>query len=174
MNAQSDFGGCSARLLDRSPERLVVTGARCCLAGYQYADIDCWETAWTEYVRMLGTDDARRLVGELQCMVRVLRRDSERPLSFFPYGCCHICRDEGLLLSLVSALQDGDEATATFAARHLTARTAAAAIGDVMEATRSFARALKNTGQKLLSVPAAVVASIVSAGSEPAAKSTMH
>lgn len=163
------------RLLDRKPERLVVTGLRCCMAGYAYGDIECWETAWRSYAMELGTDDARRLMGELQFWVRTLRAESARPLSVFPYGCAHVCRDECMALSLIAALQDHDQPAALLAARHLSGATAAAAPLAVAAAGQSYAEALAAAGQKLASVPASVIHSLAAFGSGPsAAEETLH
>lgn len=162
------------KLLDRKPERLVVTGLRCCMAGYNFGDIDCWETAWRSYAMELGTDDARRLMGELQFWVRTLRAQSARPLSVFPHGCGHVCRDECMALSLIAALQDHDQPAALLAARHLSGAAGEAPLA-LAAAGQGYADALIAAGQKLLSVPAHVIHSIAAFGSGPvAAKETLH
>lgn len=163
------------KLLDRKPERLVVTGLRCCMAGYNFGDIECWETAWRSYTMELGTDDARRLMGELQFWVRTLRAESSRPLSVLPHGCVHVCRDECMALSLIAALQDHDQAAALLAARHLSGAAEGEVSLALTAAGQSYADALIATGQKLLSVPAQVIHSIAAFGSGPvAAKETLH
>ncbi len=166
MTAQSCPEQCPASLLDRKPERLVVTGLRCCMAGYAYGDVDCWETAWQAYCGELGTADARRLMGELQFWVRTLRSESARTIDLFPHGCGNVCRDECMALSLIAALQDHDEPTAYLAALHL-----AGAIGEeqrraVVGSGRSYAETLAAAGQKLMSVPPSVVLAIAAHGSE--------
>ena len=40
MCAQFCPVSCPFKLLDRKPERLVVTGLRCCVAGYNFGDIE--------------------------------------------------------------------------------------------------------------------------------------
>lgn len=157
--------GCPLKLLDRKPERLVVTGLRCCMAGYNFGDIDCWETAWRSYCMELGTDNARRLMGEVQYWVRCLRAECARPLDVFPHGCIHVCRDECMALSLVAALQDNDLGTALLAARHLSGRVDGEAPLSLAVAGQSYADALIAAGQKLMSVPASVIHSIAAIGS---------
>jgi hypothetical protein len=147
MTAQSCPEQCPARLLDRKPERLVVTGLRCCMAGYAYGDIACWETAWQSYCSELGTADARRLMGELQFWVRTLRSESVRAIDVFPHGCGNVCRDECMALSLIAALQDHDEQTACLAALHL-----AGDIGElprlaIVGSGRGYAEMLAASGQ---------------------------
>ncbi|MBK1871166.1 hypothetical protein [Taklimakanibacter albus] len=175
MSAQFCPASCPLKLLDRKPERLVVTGLRCCMAGYAYGDIECWETAWRSYSMELGTDDARKLMGELQYWVRTLRAHSTRPLSVFPHGCGHVCRDECMALSLIAALQDHDQPAALLAARHLSGAHEGDAPLELAAAGRSYADALIAAGQKLLSVPASVIHSIAAFGSGPAAaQETLH
>lgn len=175
MSAQFCPVGCPLKLLDRKPERLVVTGLRCCMAGYNFGDIDCWETAWRSYCMELGTSDARRLMGELQYWVRTMRAESARPLDVFPHGCGHVCRDECMALSLIAALQDNDQPTAILAARHLGGSVEGDAPVSLAASGQGYADALKSAGQRLLSVPASVVLSIAAFGSGPCpAEETLH
>ena len=213
MSAQFCPASCPFKLLDRKPERLVVTGLRCCVAGYNFGDIepfpigleqsdrvkrldyiysgalpyrqsrttlagsalDCWETAWKSYCMELGTDDARRLMGELQYWVRMIRSESLRPLDVFPHGCGHVCRDECMALSLIAALQDNDLATAILAARHLAGVIDGEAPLSLATSGQGYADALMSAGQKLMSVPASVVLSIAQFGSGPCpAEETLH
>jgi len=175
MSAQFCSVNCPLKLLDRKPERLVVTGLRCCVAGYNFGDIDCWETAWRSYCMELGTSDARRLMGELQYWVRSLRAESVRSLDVFPHGCGHVCRDECMALSHIAALQDNDLSTALLAARHLSGMIEGEPPLSLAVAGQGYADALIEAGQKLLSVPASVVLSIAAfgSGSCPAAE-TLH
>lgn len=166
---------CPLKLLDRKPERLVVTGLRCCMAGYAYGDIDCWETAWRSYCRELGTSDARQLMGELQYWVRCIRAESIRQLDVFPYGCGHVCRDECMALSLIAALQDNDLGAALLAARHLSGHLEGDAPLTLTVAGQGYADALLGAGQKLMSVPASVIHSIAAFGSGPSpASESIH
>ena len=81
-------------LFTRSAERLVLTGLRCWMPGYEHGDIQCWETAWRQYSSALGARNGRLLLSELQYWVRVLRDVSARQISFYPYCCRHVCADE--------------------------------------------------------------------------------
>jgi hypothetical protein len=158
MSAQRDsrFGD----FLDRQPERLVVTGFRCCMAGYDFLDVACWEAAWQSYIRELGPQQARLLMGELQYWVRTLRLQAQREVTYFPQGCRNLCHDECMALSAVSAAQSRDAAAGCLAIRHLLSITDAAMLEDVWSATLSFATALANTGQPLYPVTIPVVESI--------------
>jgi hypothetical protein len=164
VSAQFCPVSCPLKVLDRRPERLVITGLRCCMAGYDFGDIDCWETAWKIYSSELGTAEARRLTAELQFWVRTIRAECQRPLELFPHGCAHVCRDECMALSLIAALQDRDCATACLAGGFLTGRVSEAADAPVISAGRTYAEALSAAGQKLMSVPESVVHAIAAIG----------
>jgi hypothetical protein len=149
--------GRNAPVLSRQPERLVVEGYRAWLNGFNTGSVDCWEIGWDLYAREIGPRDARRLLGELSFWVRETRRTAGRPLVCFPYACQCLCRDECLLLALVAGRQNGDEGTAAAAARHI------AGDGDpapAVAAAATFAEALDAVHQRLLPVPAHVVAEI--------------
>jgi hypothetical protein len=168
MSAQFCPQTCPLKLLDRRPERLVVTGLRCCMAGYDFGDIECWETAWKVYSSELGTADARRLTAELQYWVRTIRAETLRPLELFPHGCAHVCRDECMALSLVAALQDGDCKTACLAGQFLTGKAREEMDAPMIAAGKLYAEAPSSAGQKLLSVPENVVHAIAAIGDRQA------
>ncbi|CAN5338485.1 hypothetical protein BH10PSE7_BH10PSE7_16730 [soil metagenome] len=165
---------CPRPLLDRKPERLVVTGLRCCLAGYDFGDIECWETAWRSYRDELGTVHARQLIGELQFWVRTIRAEAVRPLTVYPYGCTHVCRDECMALSLIAALQDRDTSTAFMAAYYLSGGAARDAAVELVASGEAFAALLFTAGQKLLSVPPGVVLAIACHDCEPSLSTSLH
>ena len=146
-----------ARLLDRSPERLVLTGFRCWMAGYEHGSIDCWEVAWNEYARELGSSAARQLFGDMQYWVRTIRDTTHRTITCFPYCCKCVCRDECMALSIISALQTGQRELAHLAAYHLTEAPHNTLVASVAEAGQEFAAGLLATGHRLIEVTPGVV-----------------
>lgn len=110
------FASGRQQLLDHQPERLFVSGFRCIMAGYDYADIGCWETAWTIYSSEVDVLRARVLLGEMQYFVRVFRSCEPRDLSLFPHSCRRLSHDESLVLNLAVSLQQQDDAAAQAAA----------------------------------------------------------
>lgn len=140
-------------LYTRSAERLVLTGFRCWMAGYEHGDIQCWETAWRQYSSALGTRNGRLLLSELQYWVRVLRDVSARQISFYPYCCRHLCADEYIGLSLLAAYQHQDLPTARGAAHRLTGLNPGSAFDLIADASSSFASALCEVDLILLPVP---------------------
>jgi hypothetical protein len=130
------------------------------MAGYDFCDVACWETAWQFYVGELGARPSRCLMGELPFWVRSIRKDPQRPLCYFPQGCRHLCYDECMALSVVSAAQSEDSVAGYLAIRHLTGLDDPDAIGDVWAATQGFAEALMQFSQPLYPVPSTVIESI--------------
>ncbi|WP_421694039.1 hypothetical protein [Aestuariivirga sp.] len=147
-------------LLSRPAERLVLVGFRNLMAATELGDMACWEAVWQHYIAVLGSSGARRMVGELQYWARSLRRHAERPLTYYPHCCRHLCHDECMALSMVSAAQAGDETTGLLAARYLTGTAAADRLCEVWQATLPFAQALNLQGQAMFPVTAEVVESI--------------
>ncbi len=148
-------------LLTRPAERLVIAGFRNFMAACEFGDLACWEAVWQAYHDGLGPRGARRMVGELQYWARALRRESGRPLAYYPPCCRFLCHDECMALSMVAAAQAADEQTATLAARHLTAQVDPDILYALWQATLPFAEALEDAGLEMYPVSSEVVDSIV-------------
>ena len=153
MTIRMNFETSADYLVTRTAERLVLTGVRCWMAGYEHGDIQCWETAWRHYSSVVGARDGRWLLSELQYWVRVLRDVAVRPIAFYPHCCRHVCADECVGLSLLAAYQRQDLATARGAAYRLSGLNPSAAFNLLIDASSSFATALSGAGQHLLPVP---------------------
>jgi hypothetical protein len=128
------------------PERLVLTGLRCWMAGYETADAACWEVAWNEYARELGGRAAKPVITELACWVRSIRQISCRGLAFYPWCCRHSTEDEALAVSMVAECQHGRVAAARGAAFLLLATNT---LDPVVNASVDFASALTDAGLRL-------------------------
>ena len=132
--------------LTARPERLVMIGLRCWMAGFETADAGCWEVAWNEYARELGGRAAKPVITELACWVRCLRQTTCRGLAFYPYCCRHVTEDEALAVSLVAECQHGRVSAARGAAFLLLATNT---LDPVVTATTDFAAALTDAGLRL-------------------------
>ncbi len=53
-------------VLDNRPERLFTVGLRCTVEGFDYSDIECWETAWRTYCSEVDAVCARRLLAAIR------------------------------------------------------------------------------------------------------------
>ncbi len=138
------------QLLDHQPERLFVSGFRCIMAGYDYADIECWETAWTIYSSEVDVMRARVLLGEMQYFVRVFRSCEPRALSLFPHGCRRLSHDESLVLNLAVSLQQADDSAAQAAADRVIGvmlnEPSTPRIGAMIDACRGIAKLFEAQG----------------------------
>lgn len=86
-------------------ERLVGVGFRSWMTGFDTGDIDCWETAFSEFADSVGVDNARQLVPCLSNWVRAVRGTAQRGIETSPRGCLTFCRDECLAIAMVAACQ---------------------------------------------------------------------
>ncbi len=86
--------------------------------------------------------------------VTALKQCAACPLSAFPAGEEQLCRDELLVLALVSALQHGDEETAVLAASTLTCTSR---VHETISAAGTYALLLKVSGALLIPVSASAI-----------------
>lgn len=91
------------------------------------------------------------------------------PLRFLCQGSKHLCRDECLILGLVSGLQNGDEEAALLSAQFLSSSSQAP---ELLSAAAEFAMTLKFAGQQLLPIHAHTVDQV--GGSTHAPHPTLH
>jgi hypothetical protein len=139
--------GQRAFLPERSgAEWLVGVGFRCWLAGYDTADIACWENGWNEYNRVLGPSRAKRTVTELACWVRALRSIASRKIEYYPFGCSAFCADECMAISLIAASQHHRCPAMRACALALTGSDL---VDPVIDAANAFADALQDADQRL-------------------------
>jgi hypothetical protein len=136
----------SAAAMLSAPERLVGVGFRCWLAGYQTSDIGCWEVAWHEFSRAVGSRAAKPLMTELACWVRAVQDSAERRIEVYPAQCRQFCRDECLAISMVAACQHC--ACPAFRACAV-ALLGSDEIDEAMEGAEEFALRLKEADQLL-------------------------
>jgi hypothetical protein len=160
---------CSAHkcIFDHRPERLVLTGYRCAMAGYDYGDPACWDSLWRHYVNEGGLDFTCAIMGTLQYWVRSLRSSATRPNSYFPQGCLRIARNECLVLTILSGQQHNDTPSTAYALQHLLGEDPTDAAALVVETSTAFARSLSNSGHTLMPVPIDVIQSVIEPGNRP-------
>ena len=172
----SNAGNCAmtcrrAPYMNRLPEALVVKGYRHWLNGQVAGDLDAWTQAWELYANTLGTAQGRAAMNTLVNFVNALGRCATCPLRFLPAGSGHLCRDECLVLSLVAALQHGDDEAGQFSAEALTCR---ARCHDAIAAASEFAMSLKISGHSLLPVPQTTIANILAGDATRGRAATIH
>jgi hypothetical protein len=158
MATRLDCSNCPRRYLDRTPERLVIEGYRRWMGGYDSGQVECWEQAWDLYAEELGSAAAGPTLMAMAGWVRSLRRSTSRPMSFFPYNSCHLCRDECLVIAMVAASQHRNS---EIVGRAASALTGAQSLGGCLGACQRFAIKLDHSGNRLMQVPHEVLDTIL-------------
>ncbi len=148
------------RYLDRTPEFLVVKGYRNWLGGCATQDPRQWDRLRRLHALRLGETQAGVVVDGLVAFVSTLGRCATCPLRFFPSESCHLCRDECLVLSLVAAIQHGDEESCRLSAGALVCPLRAP---ETVIAAGDYAMRLKYAGCMLLPIPPLVVSDFIAA-----------
>ena len=154
MSARSHGNG----LFEHRPERLVINGYRCAMAGYEHGDPTCWDQLWNDLLGECGLETTCDISGALQHYVRTLRAHCPRGLQFFPRSCNRACADECLVLSLLSACQNSDAPSRRYCLNALSPGEDGA---DISAAAELFSGKLKLHGLQLMPVPENVIAAIM-------------
>lgn len=170
MRPQSD-GQCPAsRYLARTPESLVVGGYRAWLHFAIEQNASCLDGIRDRFDHHLGRSTALVAMAGLESMIRQLGTCAGCPLRCFCQGSQHLCRDECLILGLISGLQNGEDESAYLSAGNLSSEARAP---EVVASAGEFAMALKFAGQQLLPIPVDTVHWIIKGG-QAAPNSTLH
>lgn len=150
----------SSSILDYKPERLMLTGYRGAMAGYDYGDSGAWDDMWTSLSQEAGTDFACRVTGSFHYLVRSLRASRPCAGSYYPKSCKRVCAVECLVLTLLSAQQHGDPEVEDYCMRCLVGDDAEGAGEDLAKAARLLADGFAAESYRLLPVPLPVIRSI--------------
>lgn len=132
--------------LPPQPERLVGVGFRCWMSGLDSGDIDCWQTAFSEYAGCVGIDNAKALMPGLSNWVRAVRCSAQRSIETAPPSCGAFCRDECLAIAMVAACQHSACPALKACAFAL---IGCSEVNDALSAAESFALSLRRADQVL-------------------------
>ncbi|MGL4395857.1 MAG: hypothetical protein ACRCS9_04895 [Hyphomicrobium sp.] len=130
----------------RLPERLVGTGFRGWLAGFESGDISAWERVWNVYADAIGRDAAKAVLTDLALFVRAVRDNAERSIEVYPLGCHGFCRDECLAISIIAACQHCKVTELAASARALVGSND---IGDTIQSAQRLAVQLNGADLRL-------------------------
>jgi hypothetical protein len=159
----------ASRILARQPENLVVGGYRGWLHFASERDVARLREVRSDYVRHLGEQAGTAAMRGLERLIGNLGACAGCPLRFLCQGSKHLCREECLMLGLVSGLQNGDEDAALLSARFLSSPAQAP---ELLSAAAEFAMTLKFAGQQLLPIHAHTVDQF--GGATRAPQPTLH
>lgn len=146
------------RYFNRPPERLVLDGYRYWTFGFIAGEMEPWQDAWGLYSKTLGVKNGRAALDALSKFIQTLGACSTCPLRMFKQGSPHICKDETLVLGLVSAIQNGDKTAIELCLSHLTCETRCE---EVSIAAANFALILKALDTVLAPIPVRVIENAV-------------
>lgn len=153
---------CPAAYLERGPEALVVGGYRrvvdCAIAGDTAEGKQAADALHRLHREAFGPAESRIILDGLTTFISTLSRCATCPLRAFPSESHHLCRDECLILALVSALQHGDDNAGRLTACALTCPARAV---ETLAASGDYAMRMKMFGQVLLPVPQNAIAALL-------------
>lgn len=136
----------------------MLEGYRRWATGYASGNTDHWNEVWNFYAKELGAKDGRHALNALISFVKKTAICAKCPLRMFKVDSTHICRDEALILCLISSMQTGDEATTELCLANLACATRCQEVA--MEAA-NFALVLRSFKQVLQPIPAQVITEIL-------------
>lgn len=140
--------------LKRPAEMLVLQGYRQWMMGVITREASYLNDAWNLFAKTLGVKKARTAMDAMTHFVRTLGLCSTCPLKTFEPECDGLCRDECLVLGLISGLQYGDEEAVNFCLSGLSCPNRC---DEVAFAAGVFALSLKASGFVLFPLPASVL-----------------
>lgn len=168
-----DQAAVARQYLRREPESLTVGGYRNWLSGIANNEPRYWRQVWHAHVSTLGPTVGSHAVQSLSSLVQCLGSCAVCPLRFLPPETDSLCRDECLLLGLISAIQHGDDESL-----HLSASALACARQgrDILAPAGQYAISLKCAGRVLLPVSAEAINDIArqQPGPDTSVHSTLH
>jgi len=148
---------CASKYFANIPETLVLEGYRYWAIGIAMKNPHFWNKAWNLFATKLAKDNASRCMDALVVFIRTLGLCASCPLKALQPACEGLCRDECLVLGLISGLQHGDDAAVRFCLTTLTCKTRC---DEVAFAAGELAFALKAAGSVLMPIPADTLTTI--------------
>lgn len=140
--------------LQRPAEHLVLHGYRCWTRGIALSSRMPLIEAEALYGDLLGARTGRAALDALAEFVATTGLCARCPLRMLRPGTKALCRDEAMVLGLMSGLQNGDDAATRFCTLALADDRGA---GQVGAAAMTYAMMLKASGRTLLPVPVEVL-----------------
>ncbi len=148
----------SERYLHRPSEYLVLEGYRHWSSGVITGNYSHWESAWNLFAVKLGVEEGRLALNALTKFTKTLGLCATCPLKTSPIGCNSLCRDEVLILGLLSGIQHGEETTVTLC---LDGLTCPSRCEEVLIAAETLATTFRSLGKLLMPVPARTIKAIL-------------
>ncbi|MEM9332035.1 MAG: hypothetical protein AAGA53_11960 [Pseudomonadota bacterium] len=144
--------------LVRPGEHLVLEGYRYWSCGIITGDYSHWERAWNMYSVILGTKEGKLALDALTKFTKTLLLCASCPLKTSPIGCQNLCRDEVMILGLLSGIQHDEKTTITLCLDSLSCPNRCE---EVLFAAEVLATTFHSIGKILLPVPSGTIKAIM-------------
>lgn len=138
-----------------SAEQLVLFGYRNWSYGYRHHSEIHIQESWALHTKHLNnTSEAKEVLDTLILFVSALSECASCPLRSKPTEQYSVTREEGLILGLISAIQNGDDHVAETC---LTQLTCASRCWELSHAAERYAVTLRALDQRLQPIPMSLI-----------------
>lgn len=159
-----DIKDVAARYLARPPERLVLEGYRHWTYGLSLGCTGRLQVLTTLYETTLGVENAAPLLTAFQDFICIAGVCARCPLRMMAHGCVGLCRDEALILGIVSGLQHDDTESTRLCLRAIADPARA---DHVAFAAGTYAFLLRGHGLTLMPIPPGALEGVLSSKRHP-------
>lgn len=136
-------------------EQLVLFGYRNWSYGYRHHSEIHIQESWALHTKYLnGTSEAKEVLDALIIFVNALSECATCPLRSKPTEQHSVTREEGLILGLISAIQNGDDQVTETCLNHLTCTSRC---WELSHAAERYAVTLRALNQKLQPIPMSLI-----------------
>lgn len=140
---------------EQPAEKLVLQGYRYWTYGWTNFSEPHLAKGWALHTRLIENEShAREVLDALSLFVKVLDKCASCPLKALPVNTHSVSRDEGLVLGLISSIQNGNDDLAEKCLAHLTCASRCAEVAGVAE---RYATTLRSLGHKLQPIPSQAI-----------------
>lgn len=156
MIYQSSKNKCHSKCYFEQPaEKLVLQGYRYWTYGRTNYCEPHLAKGWALHTKLIENENHAREVLDALCLfVKVLDKCASCPLKALPVNTHFVSRDEGLVLGLISSIQNGNDDLAQICLVHLTCASRCAQVAGVAE---RYATTLRLLNHKLQPIPSRAI-----------------
>ncbi|MEM7289734.1 MAG: hypothetical protein AAF412_05090 [Pseudomonadota bacterium] len=148
----------AAQYLARDGEHLVLEGYRRWCSGVITGNHSHWKIAEQTFTTRLGKQEAGLALDALRKFTQTLGCCASCPLKTSPAGCQSLCRDEVMILGLLSGIQHGEQTTIFLCLDALVGQNSNQ---QVLIPAEMLATVLHTLGKTLLPVPSGTIRAIL-------------
>lgn len=140
---------------EQPAEKLVLQGYRYWTYGWTNFSEPHLAKGWALHTKLIENEShAREVLDALSLFVKVLDKCASCPLKALPVNTHSVSRDEGLVLGLISSIQNGNDDLAEKCLAHLTCASRCAEVAGVAE---RYATTLRSLDHKLQPIPSQAI-----------------